>query len=102
MSRQKKTDFHPRLILDGKAPNHTESQGFEQSEALMGQIPLEFLFMIYAENQTHRKLVRWLDRHMAELRPAQVEALAWNVLRIRDVGGAVDRVVDVVPHAGRM
>ena len=39
--------------------------------------------MIYAENQTHRELVRWLDRHMAELRPAQVEALAW------DVGGAV-------------
>lgn len=45
--------------------------------------------MIYTENQTHRKLVRWLDRHMAELRPAQVEALAWNVLRIRGVGGAV-------------
>ena len=33
--------------------------------------------MIYAENQTHRKLVRWLDRQMAELRPVQVEVLAW-------------------------
>lgn len=45
--------------------------------------------MYYAETQAQRKLVRWLDRHLAKLRPAQVEALAWNVLRMQDMGGAV-------------
>ena len=45
--------------------------------------------MLYAHTQAQKKLIRWLDRHLAELRPAQVEAVAWNVLRMQDMGGAV-------------
>lgn len=45
--------------------------------------------MFYAETRAQKQLIRWLYRHLAVLRPAQVEALAWNVLRMKDTSGRI-------------